>query len=176
MLDSDLVLQPAALAGFAAAHARHPRQVLLGRVDWLPPLDRAKTFAAVTDGRIDQLRDCVPHVNINSEVIASGQLDDHSFGDAVTPFRSRGLSSDRSCATVFSTSILTSLCRFVRSGDHARLWLPGHGVDHASNVKRWRNGQMALRWCAAGMVRGRQAVPPRPLVAGAVHQHIRPVQ
>ncbi|MCA1822620.1 MAG: IS256 family transposase, partial [Pseudonocardia sp.] len=24
--------------------------------------------------------------------------------------------------------------------------------DHASNVKRWRNGQMALRWCAAGMV------------------------
>lgn len=23
--------------------------------------------------------------------------------------------------------------------------------DHASNVKRWRNGQMALRWCAAGM-------------------------
>ena len=24
--------------------------------------------------------------------------------------------------------------------------------DHANNVKRWRNGQMALRWCAAGMV------------------------
>ena len=24
--------------------------------------------------------------------------------------------------------------------------------DHASNVKRWRHGQMALRWCAAGMV------------------------
>ena len=24
--------------------------------------------------------------------------------------------------------------------------------DHAGNVKRWRNGQMALRWCAAGMV------------------------
>ncbi len=24
--------------------------------------------------------------------------------------------------------------------------------EHASNVKRWRNGQMALRWCAAGMV------------------------
>jgi len=24
--------------------------------------------------------------------------------------------------------------------------------DHASNVKRWRDGQMALRWCAAGMV------------------------
>ena len=23
--------------------------------------------------------------------------------------------------------------------------------DHARNVKRWRDGQMALRWCAAGM-------------------------
>lgn len=23
--------------------------------------------------------------------------------------------------------------------------------DHSANVKRWRNGQMALRWCAAGM-------------------------
>jgi putative transposase len=24
--------------------------------------------------------------------------------------------------------------------------------DHAKNVKRWRDGQMALRWCAAGML------------------------
>jgi putative transposase len=24
--------------------------------------------------------------------------------------------------------------------------------NHARNVKRWRDGQMALRWCAAGMV------------------------
>jgi hypothetical protein len=24
--------------------------------------------------------------------------------------------------------------------------------DHSSNVKRWRDGQMVLRWCAAGMV------------------------
>jgi hypothetical protein len=24
--------------------------------------------------------------------------------------------------------------------------------EHSSNVKRWRDGQMALRWCAAGMV------------------------
>jgi hypothetical protein len=24
--------------------------------------------------------------------------------------------------------------------------------DHARNVKRWHGGQMALRWCAAGMV------------------------
>ena len=24
--------------------------------------------------------------------------------------------------------------------------------DHARNVKRWRDGQMAMRWCAAGML------------------------
>lgn len=24
--------------------------------------------------------------------------------------------------------------------------------DHSTNVKRWRDGQMVLRWCAAGMV------------------------
>ena len=24
--------------------------------------------------------------------------------------------------------------------------------DHAGNVKRWQDGQMALRWCAAGMI------------------------
>jgi putative transposase len=23
--------------------------------------------------------------------------------------------------------------------------------DHATNLRRWRDGQMALRWCAAGM-------------------------
>jgi hypothetical protein len=24
--------------------------------------------------------------------------------------------------------------------------------EHSKNVKRWRDGQMALRWCAAGML------------------------
>jgi putative transposase len=29
--------------------------------------------------------------------------------------------------------------------------------EHGKNVKRWRDGQMALRWCAAGMIEaGRQ--------------------
>jgi hypothetical protein len=25
-------------------------------------------------------------------------------------------------------------------------------LEHVGNVRRWRAGQMALRWCAAGMV------------------------
>ena len=28
--------------------------------------------------------------------------------------------------------------------------------EHSANVKRWRDGQMALRWCAAGMVEAGQ--------------------
>jgi transposase-like protein len=28
--------------------------------------------------------------------------------------------------------------------------------DHATNVKRWRDGQMALRWCAAGMLEAKK--------------------
>lgn len=39
--------------------------------------------------------------------------------------------------------------------------------DHSRNVKRWRDGQMALRWCAAGMVQAshqfrRVNAPPAP--------------
>ena len=36
--------------------------------------------------------------------------------------------------------------------------------EHAGNVKRWQDGQMALRWCAAGMVRKqfRRVNCPRP--------------
>ena len=28
--------------------------------------------------------------------------------------------------------------------------------DHSTNVKRWNGGQMALRWCAAGMVEAKK--------------------
>jgi len=41
--------------------------------------------------------------------------------------------------------------------------------DHAKNVKRWRAGQMALRWCAAGMV---EASKQFRRVNG--HLHLRP--
>jgi putative transposase len=36
-----------------------------------------------------------------------------------------------------------------------------HRRGHWANVKRWRDGQMALRWCAAGMAEAAHAVPPR---------------
>jgi glycosyltransferase involved in cell wall biosynthesis len=60
MLDTDLVLQPDAIAMFAAAHSHHPSQVLFGAVDWLPPMDRYEVADLVYAGRIDELRRQVP--------------------------------------------------------------------------------------------------------------------
>jgi putative transposase len=50
--------------------------------------------------------------------------------------------------------------------------------DHAAHVKRWRDGQMALRWCAAGMIEaGKQFRRVNghlhlPALRSALEQHI----
>ena len=41
--------------------------------------------------------------------------------------------------------------------------------EHAANVKRWRDGQMALRWCAAGMSRPASSSPGQRPPAPAGH-------
>lgn len=60
MLDSDLVLQPDAIALLQAAHTRHPGAVLFGAVEWLPPMPRADVLDLVISARIDELRARVP--------------------------------------------------------------------------------------------------------------------
>jgi glycosyltransferase involved in cell wall biosynthesis len=60
MLDSDLVMQPTAIADFATAQAAHPGQILLGAVEWLPPLDPGTVQAHITAGRLTQLKDLIP--------------------------------------------------------------------------------------------------------------------
>ena len=50
MLDTDLVLQPDAIALLAAAHAEHPGKILYGAVDWLPPLEHDEILAFVASG------------------------------------------------------------------------------------------------------------------------------
>ena len=50
--------------------------------------------------------------------------------------------------------------------------------EHAKNVKRWRDGQMALRWCAAGMVEARTQFRRvnghlhLPALRAALEQHV----
>ena len=53
--------------------------------------------------------------------------------------------------TVLRLGVPPTLARTLRSTNaiESMIWICR---DHASNVKRWRDGQMALRWCAAGMV------------------------
>ncbi|MGH3448630.1 MAG: IS256 family transposase [Nocardioidaceae bacterium] len=53
--------------------------------------------------------------------------------------------------TVLRLGVHASLARTLRSTNAIESMI-GICRNHARNVKRWRDGQMALRWCAAGMV------------------------
>jgi putative transposase len=53
--------------------------------------------------------------------------------------------------TVLRLGVPPTLARSLRSTNCVENMI-GICRDHSRNVKRWRNGQMALRWCAAGMV------------------------
>jgi putative transposase len=53
--------------------------------------------------------------------------------------------------TVLRLDIPPTLARTLRSTNAVESMI-SICRTHASNVKRWRDGQMALRWCAAGMV------------------------
>ena len=60
MLDCDVILPTDALALFAEAHARHPRAVVFGMTEWLPPLHIERLIAAIQEGRIADIRAEVP--------------------------------------------------------------------------------------------------------------------
>ena len=53
--------------------------------------------------------------------------------------------------TVLRLDIPPTLARTLRSTNAVESMI-SICREHAKNVKRWRDGQMALRWCAAGMV------------------------
>jgi putative transposase len=57
--------------------------------------------------------------------------------------------------TVLRLGVPPTLARTLRSTNAIESMI-SISRDHARNVKRWRNGQMALRWCAAGMVEASQ--------------------
>ncbi len=53
--------------------------------------------------------------------------------------------------TVLRLDLPPTLARTLRSTNAIESMI-GICREHSKNVKRWRDGQMALRWCAAGMV------------------------
>lgn len=53
--------------------------------------------------------------------------------------------------TVLRLDVPPTLARTLRSTNAIESMI-SISRDHSRNVKRWRDGQMALRWCAAGMV------------------------
>jgi putative transposase len=56
--------------------------------------------------------------------------------------------------TVLRLGVPPTLARSLRSTNCVESMIE-IARDHSRNVKRWRNGQMALRWCAAGMMEAR---------------------
>ena len=69
--------------------------------------------------------------------------------------------------TVLRLDVPPTLARTLRSTNAVESMI-SIARDHSSNVKRWRDGTMALRWCAAGMV---EAGKPFRRVNG--HLHLR---
>jgi putative transposase len=67
--------------------------------------------------------------------------------------------------TVLRLDLPPTLARTLRSTNAIESMI-GICREHAKNVKRWQDGQMALRWCAAGMVEGSSQFRP---VNGHLH-------
>jgi putative transposase len=57
--------------------------------------------------------------------------------------------------TVLRLGVSPTLARTLRSTNSIESMI-SIARDHSSNVKNWQNGQMALRWCAAGMIEARR--------------------
>jgi hypothetical protein len=57
--------------------------------------------------------------------------------------------------TVTRLGVPATLARTLRSTNAIESMIE-IGRDHSTNVKRWRDGQMALRWCAAGLLEAKK--------------------
>ena len=79
-------------------------------------------------------------------MVLAGELDRAHPGAAVS--LREGL---HDTLTVLRLEVSPSLARTLRSTNCIESMI-SVCREHAGNVKRWRDGQMALRWCAAGMV------------------------
>lgn len=79
--------------------------------------------------------------------------------------------------TVLRLDLPPTLARTLRSTNAIESMI-GICREHAKNVKRWRDGQMALRWCAAGMVEARTQFRRvnghlhLPALRAALEQHV----
>jgi len=71
--------------------------------------------------------------------------------DRTHPGRRPGCVSLDETLTVLRLGVPPTLARTLRSTNAIESMI-SVCREHAANVKRWRDGRMALRWCTAGMV------------------------
>ena len=80
--------------------------------------------------------------------------------------------------TVMRLEVPPSLARTLRSTNAIESMIE-ICRDHSSNVKRWRDGEMALRWCAAGMAEAAKQFRKvngflhLPALKKALEEHVR---
>jgi peptidoglycan/xylan/chitin deacetylase (PgdA/CDA1 family)/GT2 family glycosyltransferase len=55
MLDSDIIVSPTVIERYAQTHARYPTTVIMGTIEWLPPLERSDLSQLFEQG-VDALR------------------------------------------------------------------------------------------------------------------------
>jgi putative transposase len=83
----------------------------------------------------------------------------------------------RETLTIVRLAVPPTLARTLRSTNAIESMI-SIGRDHSSNVKNWRNGKMALRWCAAGMIEARKQFRRvngsmhLPALRAALEQHV----
>ena len=79
--------------------------------------------------------------------------------------------------TVLRLDVPPTLARTLRSTNAVESMI-SISRDHARNVKHWRDGQMALRWCAAGLVEASKQFRRvnghlhLPALRAALHRHV----
>ena len=79
--------------------------------------------------------------------------------------------------TVLRLNVPPTLARTLRSTNAVESMI-SISRDHARNVRRWRDGQMALRWCAAGMVEASKQFrrvnghPDLPALRASLERHV----
>lgn len=89
-MDSDVLLESTALEIYATIHTRHPEALIVGGLDWLPPLSHAEIRTVIERHGLEGLRQRVPTTPPQRVEGTTVGPDGRPFSldtDAVRPFR-----------------------------------------------------------------------------------------
>ena len=130
---------------------------------------------ATVDKRMRQAYHAESALDAESRLTGPGRRLDRTHPGAAASLR-EGLDET---LTVLRLGVPPTLARTLRSTNAIESMI-SFCRDHSTNVNRWRNGNMALRWCAAGMVEAGQQFRRvnghlhLPALREALYRHVGP--